>query len=119
MREPSPTDRSRLRRLTLAGVLALTTLPACGTVRLEVPEGHEVRLLREEESASVRSERVVWFWAFGGQPISDNSCKQEIVEHDLKEVRMHTYQGVIDNVFNSIGWIVTIVRRTLVVEGNP
>ena len=90
----------------------------CGTVRLEVPEGHEVRLLAQEESAEIRVERTVWFWLWGARPISDNTTKSDIEKYNLKEVRAYTTQTMTDNLLLMITSLVSIVRRTLIVEGN-
>jgi len=90
----------------------------CGTVRLEVPEGHEVRLLAEEESAEIRVERTVWFWLWGARPISDNTTKSDIEKYKLKEVRAYTTQTMTDNLLLMITSLVSIVRRTLIIEGN-
>ena len=102
-----------------AGLLALTFLAGCGTVRLEAPEGRKVRILPEDAPASVRIRRTVWYYLWGGSPISDNTTKQDIEEHDLKEVRIHTEQTLLEGLTNPITAVVSIVRRTLIVEGNP
>lgn len=90
----------------------------CGTVRLEVPEGHEVRLLAHDESAEIRIERTVWFWLWGARAISDNTTKSDIEQYQLKEVRAYTTQTMTDNIILIITSFVSIVRRTLIVEGN-
>lgn len=46
---------------------AALLVSSCGTVRVEVPEGQQVRLLAEGESAEIRVERTVWFWLWGGE----------------------------------------------------
>ena len=97
----------------------LFLLSGCGTVRLEVPEGRDVRLLEKEDYASVRVERTVWFWLWGARPISDNSTIQDIEEYNLKEVRLQTEQSMTDNITNVLLIWSTIVRRTMTVEGNP
>ena len=91
---------------------------SCGTVRVEVPEGQQVRLLAEEESAEIRVERTVWFWLWGGKAISDNSIKSDIEKYKLTEVRAFTVQTMTDNILLIVTSFVSIVRRTLVVEGN-
>ena len=90
----------------------------CGTVRLEVPPGHEVRLLEQDEYASVKKQRTIWFWLWGGRPISDNSAKKEIEEYNLKEVRLQTEQSMTDNITNLLLVWSSIVRRTMTIEGN-
>ncbi len=97
---------------------AALLLFSCGTVRLEVPEGHEVRLLAQDESAEIRIERTVWFWLWGGKAISDNSIKSDIEKYKLTEVRAYTVQTMTDNILLIVTSFVSIVRRTLVVEGN-
>ena len=101
------------------GLLAFTLLPGCGTVRLEAPEGRKVRILPEDAPVSVRIKRTVWYSLWGGSPISDNTTKQDIEEHNLKEVRIHTEQTLLEGLTNPITAVVSIVRRTLIVEGNP
>ena len=91
---------------------------SCGTVRVEVPEGQQVRLLAEGESAEIRVERTVWFWLWGGKAISDNSIKSDIEKYKLTEVRAFTVQTMTDNILLIVTSFVSIVRRTLVVEGN-
>ncbi|WP_428355829.1 hypothetical protein [Methyloprofundus sp.] len=99
----------------LASVLLFS---GCGTVRLEVPEGHQVRILAQDESAEIRVERTVWFWLWGARPISDNTTKSDIEKYNLKEVRAYTTQTMTDNLLLIITSLVSIVRRTLIVEGN-
>jgi len=97
---------------------AALLLFSCGTVRMEVPEGQQVRLLSQEESAEIRVERTVWFWLWGGKAISDNSIKSDIEKYKLTEVRAYTVQTMTDNILLIVTSFVSIVRRTLVVEGN-
>jgi len=97
---------------------AALLLFSCGTVRIEVPEGQQVRLLSQEESAEIRVERTVWFWLWGGKAISDNSIKSDIEKYKLTEVRAYTVQTMTDNILLIVTSFVSIVRRTLVVEGN-
>ena len=99
-------------------LIAVNLFSGCGTVRLEVPEGHEVRLLTQDESAEIRVERTVWFWLWGARPISDNTTKSDIEKYNLKEVRAYTTQTMTDNLLLMITSLVSIVRRTLIVEGN-
>jgi hypothetical protein len=99
-------------------LITIILFSGCGTVRLEVPEGHEVRLLAQEESAEIRVERTVWFWLWGARPISDNTTKSDIEKYNLKEVRAYTTQTMTDNLLLMITSLVSIVRRTLIVEGN-
>ena len=110
---------SRLK-FALVALPCFLFLAGCGTVRLEIPEGmDDVRLLPADEPASIRVQRTIWFWLWGGKPISDNTTKQDIAEHNLKEVRMHTEQTLFEGITNPITALVSIVRRTLIVEGNP
>lgn len=108
-------------RIKLRSFCVLTCLilfSSCGTVRLEVPEGQEVRLLMSDESSEIRVERTVWFWLWGAKPISDNSIKSEIEKYNLKEVRAYTTQTMTDNFVTVVTSIVSITRRTLIIEGN-
>lgn len=91
---------------------------SCGTVRLEVPKGQNVRLLMNAESSEIRVERTVWFWLWGAKPISDNSIKSEIEKYNLKEVRAYTTQSMTDNIVTLVTSLVSITRRTLIIEGN-
>jgi hypothetical protein len=102
----------------LAAALSLLLAAGCGTIRLEVPKGREVRLLEEDEPADVRVQRAVWFWLWGGRPISNNSTVPEVLEHDLVEMRMRTEQTLTDNLTILFTVWFSIVRRTLIVEGN-
>ena len=90
----------------------------CGTVRMEVPEGHEVRVLARNESAEIRVERTVWFWLWGARAISDNTTKSDIEKYKFKEVRAYTTQTMTDNILLMITSFVSIVRRTMIIEGN-
>ena len=99
-------------------LVCLILFSSCGTVRLEVPEGQEVRLLMNDESSEIRVERTVWFWLWGAKPISDNSIKSEVDKYNLKEVRAFTTQTMTDNIVTLVTSIVSITRRTLIIEGN-
>lgn len=99
-------------------LICLILFSSCGTVRLEVPKGQNVRLLMNAESSEVRVERTVWFWLWGAKPISDNSIKSEVEKHNLKEVRAYTTQTMTDNIVTLVTSLVSITRRTLVIEGN-
>lgn len=115
--------RARLGLRSARRILIALLLPAilvgCGSARLYVPEGREVRLLQDGEPASVRETRRVWFWLWGNAAISDESPRPEIEKHDLEEIRMTSKQTLLDTVINFIGGGVSIVCRTMVVEGNP
>ena len=99
-------------------LICVLLFSGCGTVRLEVPEGHEVRILAQDESAEIRVERTVWFLLWGARPISDNTTKSDIEKYNLKEVRAYTTQTMTDNLLLIVTSLVSIVRRTLIVEGN-
>lgn len=98
--------------------VCLVLLSGCGTVRLEIPEGQDVRLLEKTDYAEIRVNRTVWFWLWGGRPISDNTSLQEIEKYQLKEVRMQTEQSMTDNIINILLVWSSVVRRTMTVEGN-
>lgn len=99
-------------------LVCLLMFSSCGTVRLEVPKGQDVRLLMVAESSEIRVERTVWFWLWGAKPISDNSIKSEVEKYNFKEVRAYTTQTMTDNIVTLVTSIVSITRRTLVIEGN-
>lgn len=101
--------------LLLLGVLAA----GCGTTQLVAPPGREVYMLDADAPAAIRSQRTVWFWMWGARPISDNTTQQEIIAHNLREVRFTTYQTWFEMLTNPLTSIVSIQRRQMVVEGNP
>ncbi len=107
----------------LRGLTCAVTLTAggfgCGTTQLVAPPGRDVRIMQADTPASVRVERTVWFWQWGARPISDNTTREDIVKYNLREVRMDAYQKWYEMVLNPILSIVSVQRRTLVVEGNP
>ena len=112
-------DRLVWKQCLASAIACLLLLCGCGTVRLEVPPGHgNVRMLEVDEPAEIRVQRTVWFWLWGGKAISDNTSKTEIEQYDLKEVRLRTEQTLLDNILTPICAVVSIVRRTLIVEGN-
>ncbi len=90
----------------------------CGSVRLVAPEGRELVLLEEEDETSVHTERRIWFWLWGSKKISDDTPAPEIEEYDLKEIRIDSKQTVLDTLINIVAGLVSIVCRTMVVEGN-
>jgi len=111
-------------RLTSAGRAALYVVLAvswlgCGTAQLVAPPGRDVRIMQADTPATVRIERTVWFWSWGAKPISDNTTREDIEKYNLREVRIDVYQKWYEMIMNPITSIVSIQRRTLVVEGNP
>ena len=112
------TRRPIVRRLLLAGILAAPWL-GCGTTHLVAPPGRDVRIMPTDTPASVHVERTVWFWSWGAKPISDNTTREDIEKYNLREVRIDTYQRWYEMIINPITSIVSIQRRTLIVEGNP
>jgi hypothetical protein len=108
-----------LRTTSLAvALLTLLVISGCGTVTLVVPQGREVRLLEEDEPASVHVERKLWFWQWGAQPISDNTTIPEIEAYNLREIRIVTVQTLLDNLITMVTSTISVTRITLVVEGN-
>lgn len=106
-------------RIAGLALLAALLLGGCGAVNLVAPEGREVRILGSDEPASVKVDRTVWYAGWGGYPISDNTTRQDIERYDLREVRYTTKQTFFEMLTNPITALVSIVRRTLIVEGNP
>jgi len=106
-------------RPTFLAVFFLSPLTGCGTTRIQVPEGRVVRLLEEEEPASVVEERRLWFWLWGNAAINDDSPVPEIEAYDLEEIRVTSKQTLLDTMINVVGGAASIVCRTIVVEGNP
>jgi ABC-type glycerol-3-phosphate transport system substrate-binding protein len=94
-------------------------LAACGAVQIEAPPGARIRVLDAEAPAAVRDERVVWYALWGGKPLSDTSTAATIARHGLREVRVSTELTPWDSIVNFFTSFVSIVRRTLIVEGNP
>ena len=111
---PPPT----IRRLLLIVALAAAWL-GCGTTQLVAPPGRDVRIMRADVPASVHVERTIWFWSWSAKPISDNTTREDIEKYNLREVRIDTYQKWYEMIINPITSIVSVQRRTLIVEGNP
>ena len=109
--------RSGTKRLVVL-LLTLLVLSGCGTVSLVVPEGREVRLLGEDEPASIHVERKLWFWQWGAEAISDNTTKPEIEAYNLREIRIVTVQTMFDNLITMVTSLISVTCITLVVEGN-
>ncbi|MDX2169227.1 MAG: hypothetical protein SF182_19310 [Deltaproteobacteria bacterium] len=114
----SPRRGHRRRRAILIAALLLAPL-GCGTTHLVAPPGRTVRIMGEDEKASVRSQRTVWYWMWGGRQFTDNTTQSDIERYDLHEVRYYTYQTWFEMLTNPITSIVSIQRRQIVVEGNP
>ena len=56
----------RLPRPAAFALAALLLVPlGCGTTHLVAPPGRTVRILGEDEPASVRVQRTVWYWMWG------------------------------------------------------
>jgi len=106
-------------RISFVAPLLFLLLCGCGTVKLQVPEGREVRLLEEDEPASIHLERKLWFWQWGGKPISENTTKPEIEAYNLREIRIITVQTFFDNLITAVTSLVSVTRITLIVDGNP
>ena len=103
----------------LPALFCLSLFAGCGTTRIHVPEDREIRLLEEDEPVTVTERRRIWFCLWGNVPISDDSPIPEIEEHNLREMRVTSQQTMADTALNILGGIVTVVCRTIVVEGNP
>jgi hypothetical protein len=88
-------------------------------VQIEAPPGGRIRIMDADEPAQVRDERVVWYALWGGKPLSDTSTAETIARHGLREVRVGTELTATDSIVNAVTCFVSIVRRTVVVEGNP
>lgn len=108
-----------MRSAIAGGVLGALLLSGCGAVKLVAPEGREVRILPTDAPASVKVDRTVWYWMWGGRPISDNTTRQDIEAFQLREVRYTTKQTAFEMLTNPLTSIISVVRRTLIVEGNP
>ncbi|MBX3026349.1 hypothetical protein KF840_15685 [bacterium] len=108
-----------LRRLLLVGLLAAPGI-GCGTMHLVAPPGREVYIMPADKPAQVHVERTVWFYQWGAKAFSDsNSTRQDIERYHLREVRFDTYQKWFEMLMNPVMSIVSIQRRTVIVEGNP
>jgi hypothetical protein len=107
--------------LTTRACLAIVALAlaGCGTIQMEAPPGATIRMLEIDEPVRVRDERVVWYALWGGKPLSDTSTADTIARHKLRAVRFSTELTPIDSLVNLFTSLVSIVRRTVVVEGNP
>jgi len=104
------------RSIAAVGLLLLT---ACGTIHIEVPPGSSVTMLDQDQPASIRIERHIWFALWGGKPLSDNSTLNDIREHHLTQVRVTVVQNFWDTVINTVTCYFSFVRRTVIIEGNP
>jgi hypothetical protein len=102
----------------ILAVLLVLTITGCGTIYYEAPEGSEVEMLDRHAPAQVRVERTVWYWLWGRYALSDDSAESAIRENGLRQVRFSTKQSFVDTALNLVTSLVSIVRRTLVVEGN-
>jgi hypothetical protein len=106
-----------------AGRVALVSvalvLSACGAIQIESPAGTRLRIMGADELAKVRDERVVWYALWGGKPLSEISTASTIQQHQLREVRVSTELTPWDTAVNFFTSFVSVVRRTVVVEGNP
>ncbi|MEO8604743.1 MAG: hypothetical protein ABI629_19395 [bacterium] len=102
----------------LAGAMLLLGSSGCGTAHLVAPPGREVYIMQADTPAAVRVERTVWFWCWGAKPISDNTTREDIEKYNLREVRIDVYQKWYEMLMNPITSLVSIQRRTLIVEGN-
>ncbi|HSQ00444.1 MAG TPA: hypothetical protein VL049_24755 [Candidatus Dormibacteraeota bacterium] len=106
------------RTLLVVGLLAAPWL-GCGTAQLVAPPGRDVRIMPTDKPAQVHVERTVWFYQWGARPISDNTTREDIEKYNLREVRIDVYQKWYEMLINPITSLVSIQRRTLIVEGNP
>jgi hypothetical protein len=108
-----------MRRVLPIVVLAAIMLSAlnCATVLVTAPPGSDVKLLEEIAPAPSRLEYKNWYFLYGLVPISDNSTADIIAKHQFKDVRVKTYQGVVD-------WLISYVTAGLIwtntveIEGN-
>ena len=105
-------------RPTLSLLAAVVALTACGTLYYEAPAGSEVQMLDRYAPAEVRIERKVYYWLWGKYAISDDSTETDVREHGLREARFETVNTFSDTLLNFPLSLVTIVRRTLIIEGN-
>jgi cysteine synthase len=115
----TPRHPFRAVAVTLVVAALVTAGLGCGTAQLVAPAGRNVRIMRADAPASVHVERTVWFYSWGAKPISDNTTREDIEKYNLREVRMDVYQKWYEMLINPITSIVSIQRRTLIVEGNP
>jgi hypothetical protein len=111
--------RGRVARATLLCLTVVAAGLGCGTAQLVAPPGRDVRIMHADAPASVHVERTVWFWSWGAKPISDNTTREDIEKYNLREVRIDVYQKWYEMLMNPITSIVSIQRRSLIVEGNP
>ena len=110
--------RATIRQLVFAAALAAPWL-GCGTTHLVAPPGREVYIMPADKPAEVHVERTIWFYQWGAKAISDNTTREDIQRYNLREVRIDTYQKWYEMLINPITSLVSIQRRTLIVEGNP
>jgi hypothetical protein len=106
-------------RVALLGLALVSAGLGCGTAQLVAPPGRDVRILPADAPATVHIERTLWFWSWGAKPISDNTTREDIEKYNLREVRIDVYQKWYEMLINPVTSIVSIQRRSLIVEGNP
>ncbi len=89
----------------------VTTIPA-GTYRPMFPG--------KDEPAEVKVERSAWYWLWGARNFDEDKIHAHtlVKEHRLKEVRLTMTNTLVDGIFSVPGALVSIVRRTIRVEGN-
>ncbi len=108
-----------MKRVLLTVALAAIMLSAlsCATVLVTAPPGSNVKLLEEISPAPSRIQYKNWYFLFGLVPITDNSTADIIAKHQFKEVRVKTYQGVLDFVISYVTSGI-IWTNTVEIEGN-
>jgi hypothetical protein len=106
-----------MRRLLIL-LVCVAALSGCGTLYYEVPAGYDVVMLDRYAPAEVKVERTVYYWLWGKYAISDDSTETAVAENHLKAARFSTTQTLWDTLLNVPMSFVTVVRRTLVIEGN-
>ena len=97
----------------------LVVLTGCGTIVFDVPQGTRVKLLERDAPTSVRVERTIWYALWGNEPLSENHTAPFIEEYNLVEVKLHNQQSTWDSILSMFTSIVSISRRTMIIEGNP
>lgn len=105
-------------RPSLSLLACIAAVSGCGTLYYEVPAGSDVQMLDRYAPAEVRIERKVYYWLWGKYAISDDSTETAVRENGLREARFETVQTFGDTLLDVPMALVTIVRRTLIVEGN-
>lgn len=105
----------------LAVIVCAWLATGCGTIYLDVPNDSNVKLLAKDAPAEYKVQRTVWYWMWGNRYLNENQDPHAwtlVEENGFKEVRLRMTNTFVDGLISAPGALVSICRRTIVVEGN-